>query len=480
MSEKSGTVFDSEGRDQKGFTRLHWACFEGNVEAVRGLLHLAHDRQNLPKQTTLMWACLSGNIEICHMLLKANVELDAVDEYGYTAASHAVQSGHLSCLHMLLELGANVHVRDKDLHTLLHWAAFYGNLRITVYLLKRGVPIGGVDANGATALHWAAIRGHTALISTLLEHGADGYAKDAQGKTPADVAESFPRCLKELATPVLTEQQRESRRQWYWWGGFLGASLIWCLVGWLGPWWALVYVVAVVLGLRDGRAALHFGGHGGFRSGLAFGLMCATCAGIYYYHIFYLMPGLPQFNVLHMIWHALMIVMFVFLFYVKRDPGLVPKNVSWDATLGSPFCPFCMSRSPERSHHCRRCDVCVSRFDHHCPWLDVCVGSVNGRFFVGLLLTAVTCHIVWLWQCYVFFSTQSVPFDEFWSAYGPFVVFFVFEVLQCCGEALLLSEQLFNVLIDQTTWERMHGRKKTFFEVQNKLQNLRDFFLDPK
>ena len=50
------------------------------------------------------------------------------------------------------------------------------------------------------------------------------------------------------------------------------------------------------------------------------------------------------------------------------------------------LCKHCKIVRPERAHHCRWCDTCVTRWDHHCPLVGNCIGYGNHRYFIQFLL----------------------------------------------------------------------------------------------
>ena len=50
------------------------------------------------------------------------------------------------------------------------------------------------------------------------------------------------------------------------------------------------------------------------------------------------------------------------------------------------LCRHCKVVRPERAHHCKWCDQCVTRWDHHCPLVGNCIGFGNHRYFIQFLV----------------------------------------------------------------------------------------------
>jgi hypothetical protein len=110
-------------------------------------------------------------------------------------------------------------------------------------------------------------------------------------------------------------------------------------------------------------------------------------------------------------------------------PGYIPQTGEWDpedtqtANVSSVerkkdgtyrVCARCVKLKPDRSHHCRLCDVCVLKMDHHCPWIANCVGYLNYKYFILTLTYAVCC--LWLysatfWEALVvnIYDTEASP-----------------------------------------------------------------------
>lgn len=61
------------------------------------------------------------------------------------------------------------------------------------------------------------------------------------------------------------------------------------------------------------------------------------------------------------------------------------------------YCEKCMCQKPERTHHCKTCNVCVLAMDHHCPWTMNCVGLYNFAPFMRFLFCILLSTSTLLW-----------------------------------------------------------------------------------
>ncbi|KAJ8907280.1 hypothetical protein NDN08_007395 [Rhodosorus marinus] len=86
------------------------------------------------------------------------------------------------------------------------------------------------------------------------------------------------------------------------------------------------------------------------------------------------------------------------------DPGILPRGTTSPEDVpesdnavrlvevnGVPtimkFCGTCQIWRPPRSHHCRKCDNCIEKFDHHCPYVGNCVGARNYHYLLKFIMS---------------------------------------------------------------------------------------------
>mmetsp|Transcript_32702 Transcript_32702/g.56895 ORF Transcript_32702/g.56895 Transcript_32702/m.56895 type:complete len:311 (+) Transcript_32702:3368-4300(+) len=105
-------------------------------------------------------------------------------------------------------------------------------------------------------------------------------------------------------------------------------------------------------------------------------------------------PSLPHYVVigLNTLLTVALIVFGVLGTYVDpSDPTVFEErtaketNTSFDDTGYTKICTICKTHVQEGSKHCCDCNTCVIGFDHHCKWLNNCIGSINYKYFAGLL-----------------------------------------------------------------------------------------------
>uniref|UniRef100_A0A674HBS1 Euchromatic histone lysine methyltransferase 2 n=1 Tax=Taeniopygia guttata TaxID=59729 RepID=A0A674HBS1_TAEGU len=161
------------------------------------------------KRSALHAAAQKGHLEICHLLLQAGANINAVDKQRRTPLMEAVANDQLDTARYLLQRGGCAYSQEEDGSTCLHHAAKNGNLEMVELLLSTGqVDVNAQDSGGWTPIIWAAEHKHIEVIRRLLTRGADVTLTDnvstwgvmgsrGHGDTPLHIAarESYHDCV---------------------------------------------------------------------------------------------------------------------------------------------------------------------------------------------------------------------------------------------------------------------------------------------
>ena len=117
--------------EPSGFTALHLASQQGNVELVTALCQNDADVNflNQRKDSALAYAASSGHLEVVKFLCKHGAEVNRGNRKGETPLKLAATNGHVAVVKVLCEQGADMSQVDEDEMTpflcaavLLKWA----------------------------------------------------------------------------------------------------------------------------------------------------------------------------------------------------------------------------------------------------------------------------------------------------------------------------------------------------------------------
>jgi len=136
------------------------------------------------KNTPLMEKVIDKDAAGASKLIAEGADVNAKNNYGWTALSHAARIGNAELVKLLLDHGADINARDQSGWTPLMRAAMKGRTEVVKVLLDRGAKINLQEKDGWTALHWAASRDYPEVVKLLLDRGADYMLRTKDGMTP--------------------------------------------------------------------------------------------------------------------------------------------------------------------------------------------------------------------------------------------------------------------------------------------------------
>jgi hypothetical protein len=117
-------------------------------------------------------------------------DINYADEAGWTALHHAVNEGNLKIVNILIRSNVDVNAVTFDKKTPLHIASGHGYFDISKLLVENGAMIGLLDAEKNNPLHLTAQLGHLELLKFLLDRYPQADSKNIYGKTPIEIASS--------------------------------------------------------------------------------------------------------------------------------------------------------------------------------------------------------------------------------------------------------------------------------------------------
>eukprot|EP01064_Diplonema_japonicum_P009370 TRINITY_DN16858_c0_g1_i1.p1 TRINITY_DN16858_c0_g1~~TRINITY_DN16858_c0_g1_i1.p1 ORF type:complete len:367 (+),score=37.76 TRINITY_DN16858_c0_g1_i1:57-1103(+) len=163
---------------------------------------------------------------------------------------------------------------------------------------------------------------------------------------------------------------------------------------------------------------------------------------------------------------------------VRTGPGHLPFKyksghpvLTEDEMLDLPQCVPCEAYKPFRAHHCRKCNVCVLRYDHHCPWVGQCIGFRNHKVYYVLIWYIMVASMVWLGTAFAVVKHES---QNEWSEkpkwYGSlFIAAFSMVCFIFIGVSVLVLQH--TVFISKNMTDIEYRKQDSSFDLGSKKAN---------
>jgi uncharacterized protein len=167
---KAGMAADT--RDERGWTPLMAASFQGNEAAAKMLIENGADPQARDRSgyVALHWAALKGALPVVE-LLAPRVDCNAKSQSGLTPLLQAAAEGHAPAVRMLVAAGADANLASNEGWTPLHKAVANGHPDVVQILLAAGASVLAKHVSGATPMSIALKSGREDILRIL--RGAD-------------------------------------------------------------------------------------------------------------------------------------------------------------------------------------------------------------------------------------------------------------------------------------------------------------------
>ncbi len=171
----------------KGFTK---AAERGDRDAVLLFLNSGVDIDTLDERgwTPLMISTFNGREEVARLLIENGANVNAMDSAGYGPLHWASFNGYDNVVRMLIAKRATINATSQHGWSPLLQAATRGHLEIAEQLIDAGADVNLASHDGWTPLHKASANGHADIAMLLLAHGALRNPEYRDGTTPMDLA----------------------------------------------------------------------------------------------------------------------------------------------------------------------------------------------------------------------------------------------------------------------------------------------------
>ena len=160
------------------------AAASGNLKRLERLLGDGFDPGTLRHgMSPLHWAAWNGQVEAAQLLIAHGVDVDVDSSGGLTPLMHAVERSQDRMVRFLVEAGADVNAEAKKGRMPLQIAAVESGPEMVALLLSMGADPMRASKDGVTALQAWVLNGDPDTLTQLLDAGSDPLHRvNAPGK----------------------------------------------------------------------------------------------------------------------------------------------------------------------------------------------------------------------------------------------------------------------------------------------------------
>jgi len=124
------------------------------------------------KDKRLISVAENNNIKLVELLLQAGADINAKNNYGWTALMWASKYGYKDVVKLLIKAGADINAKTYSGWTALISASGNGHIDVVELLLQTGADVNAKDNYGWTALTRASQKGQRDVVKLLKQYGA--------------------------------------------------------------------------------------------------------------------------------------------------------------------------------------------------------------------------------------------------------------------------------------------------------------------
>jgi len=130
---------------------------------------VAWGQQSMGSDSSIVDAARYGDVSEVKSLIRAGVDVNALNDYGESALMHAAYSSNEALVDILVNAGADVNMTNEAGNTALMFAAQKGNVFITEMLVAHGADVGMANADGFRAAELARKSGFLRVADIINE-----------------------------------------------------------------------------------------------------------------------------------------------------------------------------------------------------------------------------------------------------------------------------------------------------------------------